>query len=411
MFTSSRLTVGFSNLGHTYTHLFTLLYPTVVLALEREFNRPYGELLTLALPGFILFGAGAVPAGWLSDRWSSKGMLAVFFFGLGGSAILTGLADSPWQIGAGLALLGLFASIYHPVGIAMLVSHATNRGRTLGFNGVFGSLGTAFAALVAGALTDWISWRAAFIVPGILAAATGVAFLLMARGVRISTAAPKADNRDVEHSRAVMIRAMIVLIITLICTGLIYQVTSIAMPKIVADRVSDISVSGALGVGGLVTVIYLSSGLAQVAGGYLADRYPLKLVYLLAYLWQAPLYFVAAVLGGPALLVASAALISLNVAASPAETILITHYSPAKWRATALGGKFAVALGVSALGVPAVALIYDHTGGFFWLFAGMGILAGVAALAILFLPGRLRDRTGLVKPSAASPLAAPSAGG
>src|SRR5229473_6024001 len=92
---SARLSMGFSNVGHFFSHLLMLLYPTVVLALEGRFGLTYGELLSLSLAGFILFGAAALPAGWLGDRWSAEGMMVVFFIGTGGAAVLTGLATSP----------------------------------------------------------------------------------------------------------------------------------------------------------------------------------------------------------------------------------------------------------------------------------------------------------------------------
>jgi MFS family permease len=398
---SSRLTVGFSNIGHMYTHLFMLLYPTVVLALEGEFSKPYGELLSFSLLGFILFGAGAVPAGWLGDRWSAKGMMAVFFLGLGSGAVLTGLARSPLQIGAGLAVIGLFASVYHPVGIALLVSHAKSRGTALGINGVFGNLGTAAAALVAGALTDLISWRAAFIVPGMVAIATGLVFVMVAPGGRVAEAAPEARGKaPPQFSRRVIFRAMAVLSITLLCGGLIYQVTSVALPKVFAQRITDFSVGGALSVGGWVTAVYLFSSGAQLLGGYLADRLPLKGVYVLAYTFQLPIFLFAAIASGYPLLVASAVLVSLNVGAAPAESSLIAHYSPAKWRATAFGAKFAVALGVSALGIPLVALIHSTTGGFFWLYVTLAGLAGILAVAGLFLPPGERRKVAASTPAA-----------
>ena len=108
--------VPFINLGHLLDHLVMLVFPTVVLALALEWNRPYSELLPLALGGFIAFGAFAIPAGWLADHWSRYKMMAVFFFGIGGALFLTGFATSPWQIAAGLTLTGVFAAIYHPVG-------------------------------------------------------------------------------------------------------------------------------------------------------------------------------------------------------------------------------------------------------------------------------------------------------
>ncbi len=87
-------TFAFLNLGHAYDHLFILLYPTVVLALGDVFQASYGELLALSVYGFIAFGAGALPAGWLGDRWSRRGMMIVFFVGIGLASIVTGLARS-----------------------------------------------------------------------------------------------------------------------------------------------------------------------------------------------------------------------------------------------------------------------------------------------------------------------------
>ena len=166
-------TFAFLNLGHAYDHLFILLYPTVVLALGDVFQASYGELLALSVYGFIAFGAGALPAGWLGDRWSRRGMMIVFFVGIGLASIRTGLARSTVDIAVGLGLVGLFASIYQPVGIAMVAETDPARvGKALGLNGVFGNLGVAFAGVTAGALTDMISWRAAFIVPGVVAVAT-----------------------------------------------------------------------------------------------------------------------------------------------------------------------------------------------------------------------------------------------
>lgn len=66
--------------GHALDHLFLLIFPTVILVMAPEFGRSYGEMLALALGGFIAFGAGSLPAGWLADRWSRRGMM-FFVFG------------------------------------------------------------------------------------------------------------------------------------------------------------------------------------------------------------------------------------------------------------------------------------------------------------------------------------------
>src|SRR5919204_4998835 len=174
-----RILVPFINLGHLLDHVVMLVFPTVVIALARDWQRPYSELLPLSIGGFIAFGAFALPAGWLADHWSRYRMMLVFFFGSGAALALTGFATTPWQIGAGLTLVGVFAAIYHPVGIAMLVAAPSKLGAALGWNGLYGNLGLAAAALIAGALMDLWSWRAAFFVPGALCIATGIAFLAL----------------------------------------------------------------------------------------------------------------------------------------------------------------------------------------------------------------------------------------
>ena len=117
---SARYSFIFSCIGHTYIHLFTAFYFVIVLALEAEWGRPYNEMIELWMPGALLVGVAALPAGWLGDRWNARGMMVVFFIGMGGSAIICGLAQGPVVLTIGLTGVGLFAAIYHPVGIAWL---------------------------------------------------------------------------------------------------------------------------------------------------------------------------------------------------------------------------------------------------------------------------------------------------
>src|SRR5919197_5511619 len=107
---SARLAVLFSSVGHLFSHLLMLLYPTVVLALEGRFGLTYGELLSLSTLGYVLFGIGALPAGWIGDRWNAERMMVIFFIGTGAASILTGLADGAAGLLVGLALIGLFGS-------------------------------------------------------------------------------------------------------------------------------------------------------------------------------------------------------------------------------------------------------------------------------------------------------------
>src|SRR5271154_5920425 len=180
----SQRVIAFINIGHVMDHMFMLIFPTAVLGMAASFDWSYSELLTLSVGGFIAFGVGSMPAGWLGDLWGRRHMMAGFFIGIGGATALARLARTPWMLAGGLTLIGLFASIYHPVGTAMLTAHADKLGRALGINGVWGNLGVAFAARATGALTQWFGWRVAFVLPGALSVLVGLAFLRLVPDVK-----------------------------------------------------------------------------------------------------------------------------------------------------------------------------------------------------------------------------------
>ena len=359
-----------------------LLYPTIVLVLPGEFNMPYGELLTLATPGFIAFGLFALPAGRLADRWSAFAMMVVFFIGTGVASILTGLAQTPLQLAAGLTLIGVFA--YHPVGIAWVIRHSVKQGMALAVNGVFGNWGLAVAALSAGALIEFSGWRAAFIVPGVVCALTGVAFLYYARAGAVAV----HDKDRVVHTPATrrqLIQAFSVVAVTALFGGLVFQSTTVGMPKIFDERLGGM-VSGALGVGGMVAVVYFIASFAQLAVGHLMDRFALKPVYVIVYGLQAPLLFVASGLFDEPLLAVVLIFACLNVGALPVSDMIVARFAPPNWRSTIFGAKFVVVLGVASLGVPMVAYIHDNAGDFTMLFLVASAFALTVASAALFLP-------------------------
>jgi len=383
------LILGFCCIAHSFSHMFVLMFATVVLVLEREFNMPFADLAWLSLPCFVLFGLGAIPAGWLGDRWSMPGMMAVFFIGLGGASIFTGMADGPTELMTGLAMIGLFASIYHPVGIAWLVKNATNRGRALGINGVFGSLGTAAAAAVAGGIGYLLGWRAVFLLPGAVSIMLGVIFALVVGNGRLVDASH--DQQPAAEAGAVDIRrAFVALALAVLCTGLIYQSTSVGLPKLLSERVPDF-LNGeldrnVLGAGALVSGIYLISALSQMLGGELAHRYPIKPVYLAFQILQIPVFLLAIIAQDWSLIVVAAIMVSLNVAGQPAENVLLAQYTPLRWRGRVFGAKFLLTLGISAVGVSLVPLIHAATGSLDGLFYALIIFAIGGSAAAMALP-------------------------
>ncbi|MBL8700584.1 MAG: MFS transporter [Alphaproteobacteria bacterium] len=385
---SPALAQGFTNVGHSLDHILTLLYPTVVLVLEREWGRSYGELIGLMLVGQVLFGAMALPAGWFADRWSTLGMMAIYFLGSGVAAILTGFASTPSGLAIGLAAIGFFAAIYHPVGMAWLVRSTLNRGRALGWNGMFGSIGIALGPVIAGALCQWWSWRAAFIVPGAITAALGLALLASWRLGWLVEADAVPRHAPPPPPRGEMVRVFVLLSVTMTCGALVYQSLTIVLPKLFAERLGEATGLGAFGIGGLVGVVYLCAGASMPISGWLADKFATQRTYLASFALQAPLLLFAAFLDSWPLLAVTIGLVFVSTLAGPAENKLLAHYTPGRWQGTGYGAKFVLALGVSASAIPLIAWIYGSTGGFFWLFILMGGLAGTALLGAALIPAK-----------------------
>src|SRR5690625_7452914 len=109
--------------------------------------------------------------------------MLVFFFGLGAAALVTALAQDPWQIAIGLTLIGVFASIYHPVGIPMLVERTRRPGTVIGINGLAGNLGVAGAGLLTGGFVEYFCWRVVLVVPGVVSILWWAIFALRCWGM------------------------------------------------------------------------------------------------------------------------------------------------------------------------------------------------------------------------------------
>jgi MFS family permease len=182
-----------------------------------------------------------------------------------------------------------------------------------------------------------------------------------------------------------MVRALAVVAVASLCGGLVFQSLSVGLPKVFDERGAGL-VTGTLGIGGLVAVVYGVAGFAQIIVGHLIDKYAVKPVYVTIYLLEAPLLLAAAGLYDLPLLLVAVPFVFLNVGALPVLDSVVARYTPVEWRATIYGAKFVIGLGVSALGVPMVALIHDMTGGFTLLFVTLSGLALAIVAAGLFLP-------------------------
>lgn len=375
----------FSNLGHVFTHLFTLLYATAVLHLPGVFGLPFGEMLALSSLGLILYGACALPAGWLADRYSQTGMMVLFFAGIGAGALITGLAQTPTDLWVGLTLIGAFAAIYHPVGIPWMLAWARRQGMALGINGVFGGLGSAVAPVFVGAMIDHASWRAAFLVPGAAALLAGGALaLLWARGTIRDASADRVPASAPDVGAA--LRVFLILTLTMAAGGFVYGGLTSTMPKLFEEGLGPPLAGSYTAIGAIVGVVIGFGSLSSFFGGWLADRYSARSVYLV--FWALIILPLAVMVGTTGVtLVGLAAWTMFALSAfSAAENLLVARYTPFRWRSVAFGAKFVLALGVAGLTVRLAGDLYDRDGHFGLLYALFAAAAAAAVAAALLLP-------------------------
>ena len=381
----NRFLLWFMNLGHLLDHLAMLVFPTAVVTIAKEWNRPYGELLPLAVGGFIAFGAFAIPAGWLADHWSRYKVMVLFYFGIGAALFVTGFAQTPWQMAAGLTVVGAFGAIYHPVGIAMVVAKPEKMGMALGWNGLWGNLGLATAALLTGALVDTLGWRMAFFVPGLLCMASGVLFLLMVRDPGKVKRSSKSIGLHVD--RRTMARIFAVMLAVTALGGIVFNSTTIAMPKVFDERLSSLTQTS-LGIGALVALVYTVAAFAQVLVGALMDRFEMRRLMLAVALVQVPMLYLAANLEGWAMLGAALLMMLAVFGQIPLNDAIVGKYVAEEFRARALAVRYVVSLGVASAAVPMISALHKTSGGFSSVFLVLATLASGIFVASLFFPGK-----------------------
>jgi MFS family permease len=378
------------NVGHFLDHLFMLIFASVAaLSLSREWGLGYAELIAYATPGFLAFGLFALPAGWLADKWSRDGMMSVFFLGMGLSAALTGFARTPLEIGAGLFAIGVFAAIYHPVGLAIVVEKGKRTGMLIAVNGVWGNLGVASAALITGYLIDHGGWRVAFIVPGLVSILLGAAyaFLVEPEHGRRKGKPPAAAKELPARVRATLLRVSAIVFVTTAVSSIVFQSTTFALPKVFYERLGGLAVS-ATAVGQLTFLVFALGSIGQLIVGYLLDRFGPRAVFIAAAALQVLFFSLMPGLADWDALVCAVAFMLAAFGQIPINDYMIARLADGEWRARVYGVRYVISFSVLAATLPLIAFLYERWG-FDALFRVLALAAAVILSAALLLPKRL----------------------
>ena len=392
LMTRDRLHFLLLNIGHFLDHLFTLIFATVAaLALSREWGLGYGDLLKYAAPGFFAFGVFALPAGWLADKWSREGMMAVFFVGIGVSSIATSFAVTPLHVGIGLFVIGMFAAIYHPVGLAIVVEKWRGTGMRLAVNGVWGNLGVASAALITGYFIDHGGWRMAFVLPGIVSILVGLAYtVLMWDDIVAAKPAAKANGATTSltpDAKAILLRISIVVFLTTAISSIVFQSTTFALPKVFAEKLSGLNLSATM-LGQIAFLVFALASIGQLIVGHFLDKLGPRTVFIAAAGLQLLFFSIMPGLKDYAALICAMAFMLAAFGQIPINDYMIGRMAQGDMRARIYGIRYVVSFTVLAAALPLIAFIYEGWG-FDALFRVLALAAALILLAVWQLPQRM----------------------
>lgn len=372
------------NVGHALDHLFLLIFAAAVTSIAAEFGfERWEDLMPYGVGAFFLFGLGSLPSGRLGDLWGRRAMMVVFFIGLGSAALLTACAQNAWQLAGALMLLGLFASIYHPVGIPMLVQGSSTPGAVIGINGLAGNLGVAAAALLTGFLIKESGWRAAFIVPGLISIGCGIAFARLAPAESLPPA-KRARAAAVRLPATALARAFLVMTTAAVSGSMLFNFSTNGNARLLAERFDGI-VNDPAQLGMLLAAVYALASLAQVVVGRLIDRLPIKRLYLSIVGCQVPLLALAAYATGWPLYLLLLSVMIFIFGAIPFTDAMVVRYVDDDMRSRVAGMRLSVSFGISSLAVWLLGPVVK-AGGFSTLLLIMAGISMFTTAVVLWMP-------------------------
>ncbi len=379
----------FINVAHFFDHFFLLIFPTAALAIAPAWGMSFADVLLFGTPLYVMFALGTLPAGWLGDRIDRLTLIAVFFIGCGVSSIWVSVATEPKSMTFGLASLGLFAAIYHPVGLAHVTQIGLRSGRALAINGVFGNMGLAGAAITTGVLTQLFGWQSAFAFPGIISVVIGSVLIIRNRKNRYLKV-PNLKNEaraTTRYDRQTQGTVFLIVCIAALFGGVVFNMITISLPKFLDERLMANNTNLAW-VGASAGLVFAVAAFAQLPVGELLDRIGARPILLSLLAGETILLLALTQATGWAAFTLTLLLVTVIFAGIPITTWLVGHYLDAGIRSRVVSVEYVLSLGVGSAVVPLITFLQRSGIGFEHQFAGLAVSSSIIFVTGLFLPKR-----------------------
>jgi len=309
---------------------------------------------------------------------------------------MTSFSHSEISIILSLAIIGFFASIYHPAGMGLISLGVKNRGMALGINGVAGNLGLVSAPFAAGILNWLAGWEMTYLLIGIFSILWGIIMLLV--DIDETPIHEETAGNDSVSGNNNYIKYFVILCVIMTISGLAYRANSIVLPAYLEFKAgflwdffkniysSNLEGTKTMTATLLASTIYIVGIFGQLVGGKLADKYDLRWMYLTFHALSLPFVILMGVFNQQLVYV------FFSLGMQPIENSLVAKFTPNKWRSTGYGIKFILVFGVGSLAVYLVGWIKDAWNlETVYFFAGGSIV--VLVITIIYLIWTSRGTT------------------
>jgi MFS family permease len=354
--------LGVTCYGHFLSHFNVLVFPALVLPLASRMQLDMSTVLGISFWMYLLFGITALPWGMLADRLNPRFLFILFYIGSGLSAIAAArYIDSPRALTTSLAALGLFSSIYHPVGLGLISTEVRQVSLAMGYNGMFGNVGLASAPLVTG-LINWIWGPAgAYLILGAMHLVGAVLTLALPITLQSKETETSAGGGNGNLS------AFLILLIAMMLGGIAYRGATVVMPAYFEIKNQAVThffslmmgrdIPGNLVATFTTSLIFFIGIIGQYVGGRVGNRFDPRMSYLIFHAITVPAAFLMGFFHDIPLLILVFVYTFFLIGMQPIENTLVALFAPKRLHHSAFGMKFVLTFGVGAFSVKMVEFV------------------------------------------------------
>ncbi|MAM15333.1 MAG: hypothetical protein CMF90_06700 [Candidatus Marinimicrobia bacterium] len=340
-----KIIIGITGSGHSLVHALMLTFPSLIPIVQKEFNVGLDTLGFVVSISALLFGLGAIPAGWLDRYLGGKKLMIIYQLGSSIAALVVALSSSFYMMVIGLSFIGLFCSIYHPTGLTLVSQNINKVSKGMAVHGMFGSLGSAFGPLLAVSLATLISWRASYLVLAIL-----YSILALITFLNISHKNQNINSQKNILKKKTNKKALIYYFITNSFLGMAYYGFTTFMPIHLSESTYGFlpGISQNIKAGLFPTIVFIAGMIGALLGGKIGEKFDKRISFIIVILFNIPVFFLVGVTSDFALIICSVMLGIIYFSNQPIGNTLVSDFSDNQNRGFVYGLGFFISFGIGS---------------------------------------------------------------